>query len=94
MFDVRSLTKTATGVSVTGHYDTHEDGLVSLSKNLKKKTERTQKPLPLFLQVYIEEYPQFQFGYAAESMMVHFPCPVNFTTTCLGTDSPPPKKLA
>ena len=91
LFDIQSLHKSKDQIVIYGHYDTKEDQLISLSKQLKKKSQQTEKQDSAFSILFLESpihYHFFNPGFESNQPILN---PSQLHTLYLQESSPPPK---
>ncbi|GBL35685.1 hypothetical protein EMGBS15_12800 [Filimonas sp.] len=91
LFDVRSVEIEGNLVSVKGFYDTKEDKLCAISKDLKRKGTDLEKNNAGNSVLYFEEPFHYSFFKALVEPMMYETVSHAFFTSFLQKDSPPPK---
>lgn len=91
LFDIKSVVVSENQVIVKGFYDTVDDALVAVSKDIKKKNQHLEKHHPVFTPLFCEDPQQYSFFRPANKSAAFIDVAQDIFTSFFQEDSPPPK---
>ena len=91
LFDLKSVLVSGNQVIVKGYYDTVDDALATVSKDIKKKDQSLEKHNPVFTPLFCEDPQQYSFFRPADKSVIFISVAQDIYTSFLQEDSPPPK---
>jgi hypothetical protein len=91
LFDIKSVVVSENQVIVKGFYDTVDDALVAVSKDIKKKNQHLEKHHPAFTPLFCEAPQQYSFFRPANMSDAFIDVAQDIFTSFFQEDSPPPK---